>query len=39
VDLRLALSASPLREGALVTLDDPAGCLRPEPAIVVQFHR
>jgi DNA segregation ATPase FtsK/SpoIIIE, S-DNA-T family len=37
VDPRLALSASPLRDGALVSLDDPAGCPRPEPAGLVEI--
>ncbi|MGH3865458.1 MAG: FtsK/SpoIIIE domain-containing protein [Pseudonocardiaceae bacterium] len=38
VDPRLALSASPLRDGALVSLDDPAGCPRPEPAGLVEIR-
>ncbi|MGH3711044.1 MAG: FtsK/SpoIIIE domain-containing protein, partial [Pseudonocardiaceae bacterium] len=38
VDPRLALSASPLREGALVSLDDPAGCPRPEPVGLVEVR-
>jgi len=38
VDPQLALSASPLREGALVSLDDPAGCPRPEPAGLVEVR-
>jgi DNA segregation ATPase FtsK/SpoIIIE, S-DNA-T family len=38
VDPRLPLSASPLREGALVSLDDPAGCPRPEPAGLVEIR-
>ncbi len=38
VDPRLALSTSPLREGALVSLDDPAGCPQPEPAGLVEIR-
>ncbi|MGH3721044.1 MAG: FtsK/SpoIIIE domain-containing protein [Pseudonocardiaceae bacterium] len=38
VDPRLPVSASPLRDGALVSLDDPAGCPPPEPAGVVEIR-
>ncbi len=38
VDPRVSLSASPLRDGALVSLDDPAGCLRPEPTGLVEIR-
>ncbi|MBV9013139.1 MAG: hypothetical protein JO272_14020 [Pseudonocardiales bacterium] len=38
VDPRLPLPASPLREGALVSLDDPAGCPRPEPAGLIEIR-
>lgn len=38
VDPRVSLSASPLRDGALVSLDDPADCLRPEPAGLVEIR-
>ncbi len=38
VDPQLPLSASPLRDGVLVSLDDPAGCPRPEPAGLVEIR-
>lgn len=38
VDPRLPLSASPLREGAVVSLDGPAGCPRPEPVGLVEIR-
>ncbi|MGH3852717.1 MAG: hypothetical protein ACRDR6_04300 [Pseudonocardiaceae bacterium] len=38
VDPRLSLSASPLRDGALVSLEDPAGCPRPEPAGLAEIR-
>ncbi|MEO7196679.1 MAG: FtsK/SpoIIIE domain-containing protein [Pseudonocardiaceae bacterium] len=38
VDPRLSLSASPLWDGALVSLEDPAGCPRPEPAGLAEIR-
>jgi S-DNA-T family DNA segregation ATPase FtsK/SpoIIIE len=38
VDPRAPLSGSPLRDGALVSLNDPAGCLQPEPAGLVEVR-
>ncbi|MGH3773573.1 MAG: hypothetical protein ACRDRW_19635, partial [Pseudonocardiaceae bacterium] len=38
VDPQLPVSASPLRDGTLVSLDDPAGCPPPEPAGVVEIR-
>ncbi|MGH3799083.1 MAG: FtsK/SpoIIIE domain-containing protein, partial [Pseudonocardiaceae bacterium] len=38
VNPRVSLSASPVRDGALVSLDDPAGCLPPEPAGLVEIR-
>ncbi|MBV9141680.1 MAG: hypothetical protein JO115_12310, partial [Pseudonocardiales bacterium] len=38
VDPQLPLSATPLREGVLVSLDDPAGCPQPEPAGLAEIR-
>ncbi|MGH8918007.1 MAG: FtsK/SpoIIIE domain-containing protein, partial [Actinomycetes bacterium] len=38
VDPRLPLSTTPLRDGALASLDDPAACLRPEPTGLVEMR-
>ncbi|MGH3693499.1 MAG: FtsK/SpoIIIE domain-containing protein [Pseudonocardiaceae bacterium] len=38
IDPQLQLAATPLREGALVSLDDPAGCPRPEPTGLIEVR-
>ncbi|MGH3886244.1 MAG: hypothetical protein ACRDSZ_06695 [Pseudonocardiaceae bacterium] len=38
VDPWVLLFASPPRDGALVSLDDPVGCLPPEPAGLVDIR-
>jgi S-DNA-T family DNA segregation ATPase FtsK/SpoIIIE len=38
VDPDLELGASPIREGTLVSLDDPTGCVRPEPDGLVEVR-
>jgi S-DNA-T family DNA segregation ATPase FtsK/SpoIIIE len=38
VDPRLTLGAAPIRDGSVVSLDDPAGCLPPEPAGIVELR-
>ncbi|WP_232071471.1 FtsK/SpoIIIE domain-containing protein [Phytohabitans flavus] len=38
VDPRLPVAAAPLREGTVVSLDDPAGCPPPEPAGTVELR-
>ena len=38
VDPQVPMSASPLRDGVLVSLDDPAGCPQPEPVGLVEVR-
>jgi S-DNA-T family DNA segregation ATPase FtsK/SpoIIIE len=38
VDPRLPLNAAPIREGTVVSLDDPAGCPPPEPVGTVELR-
>ena len=38
VDRRLSLLASPLVDGVVVSLHDPAGCLLGEPTGIVEFR-
>jgi S-DNA-T family DNA segregation ATPase FtsK/SpoIIIE len=38
VDPRLPLNAAPIREGTVVSLDDPAGCPPPEPVGAVELR-
>ena len=38
VDSGLALSAAPIRDGCVVSLDDPAGCPPPPPAGLVELR-
>ena len=38
VNPRLTLAESPLREGCVVSLGDPAGCVPPEPAGIVEIR-
>jgi DNA segregation ATPase FtsK/SpoIIIE, S-DNA-T family len=38
VNPRLTLAESPLREGCVVSLGDPAGCVPPEPTGIVEIR-
>jgi DNA segregation ATPase FtsK/SpoIIIE, S-DNA-T family len=38
VDPRLPLAGSPIREGCVVSIGDPSGCLPPEPAGIVEIR-